>query len=185
MSDTKLSDRRELEGERGERSPRSSGSDGSDRYEWSDRSDRSDGPDRKWIDGTDRAYGTDGRGRIDWIDGPNLGRCSTHRRRPYRRSDWCCSRQYWLLGHGEDCRGTVFAYARRSSPAGHLLTLAGVPPPDNKVVPVATLLGVGGFGAVGVSVVGGVVSVRTCSAAGFVAGTTSNSDFFIIVSQGA
>ena len=65
------------------------------------------------------------------------------------------------------------------------LTLAGVPPPDANVVPVALRNGAGAFGpGLAATVVGGVITVNNTTDFPF-AGSRGDVSFYIIVSAGA
>jgi len=86
---------------------------------------------------------------------------------------------------GAALANTGFSSTVRTLPGVYTLTLAGVPPPAAKVVPVVTTNGNGGVSLGVASVVGAVITVVTFGASGFATNTPADEDFFIVVSTGA
>ena len=88
-------------------------------------------------------------------------------------------------GDGTINANTGFSGILRTAAGQYSLTLGGSPPADAKVVPVATILSPAGVAVPIVTVVGGVVRVRTIAGIDVAVGTTSDAAFYIVVSQGA
>ncbi|MGA9595192.1 MAG: hypothetical protein WBV06_03485 [Acidimicrobiia bacterium] len=79
---------------------------------------------------------------------------------------------------------TGFSSISRTAAGQYSCTL-GAPPADNLIVPVTTIDSQSGVAIALAHVSGGVVFVRTVGAINFASGVTSDTSFFIIVSQGS